>query len=58
MYVTKSLEKPDVVFLHVFPPSPRVPNPSGFGLKLQTFLRLTNIRYEVSTQIMYNGHIV
>lgn len=37
----------DVVVLHVFPRGKLVPNMSNFGMKLETYLRMAQIPYEV-----------
>ena len=37
----------DIVILHQFPPGKKIPNVSPFCLKLETWLRMSDIRYEV-----------
>ena len=37
----------DVVYFYTFPGAAVVPNISPFGFKLETWLRMANIRYEV-----------
>lgn len=42
-----SLSKPDIVVLHQFPRAATVPNISPFPMKLESYLRLAKIPYEV-----------
>jgi len=39
----------DVVILHCFPAGKTIPNASPFVLKVQTFMRMANIKYEMDT---------
>jgi len=39
----------DVVILHGFPPGKTIVNASPFVLKVQTFMRMANIKYEMDT---------
>ena len=43
----KDFEK-DTVYLYQFPRSPTIPSLSSYCLKVETFLRVTGIQYEVS----------
>ena len=42
----------DVVYFYTFPGAVVVPNVSPFGLKLETWLRMANIRYEVGWNLV------
>ena len=42
--------KPDTFYLYIFPRKfhAYIPNMSPFGMKVETWLRLNNVKYEVS----------
>ena len=42
----------DVVYFYTFPGAVVVPNGSPYGLKLETWLRMANIRYEVGRSVV------
>lgn len=49
--VHKTNFEKDVVYLYQFPRSPVVPSISPYGLKVETWLRLNKVKYEVSVRI-------
>ncbi len=57
IYIRRKQEKKrksypkNVVILHQFPPSEKCPSASPFCLKLETWLRMADIKYEVSNSI-------
>lgn len=52
--------KPGVLYVHVFPRklTKKVINLSPYGVKLETWLRMYNVEYEVSTLQVLNLHAI
>lgn len=46
--VRKSNWEQDVVYLYQFPRAPTLPSVSAYCLKVENYLRMTGIKYEVS----------
>ena len=46
---------PDIFYLYIFPRNVHayIPNMSPFGVKVETWLRLHNVSYEVSVNLGY-----
>ena len=44
-------ENKDVVIFHIFPRNPLAPSLSPYVLKLETFLRMHDIKYKIDTQV-------
>lgn len=47
--VRKSNWEQDIVYLYQFPRAPTLPSVSAYCLKVENYLRMTGIKYEVST---------
>lgn len=43
----------DVVYLYQFPRSPTIPSVSAYCLKVETFLRVTGVKYEVRSSYFF-----
>ena len=48
----------DTVLLHDFDRGPWAPSVSPYTLKLETFLRMAKIPYEVLGTLQYNPHVL
>ncbi|CAJ0586555.1 unnamed protein product, partial [Mesorhabditis spiculigera] len=56
--VEKSNWKHNVVYLYQFPRTPYLPNPSPYCLKIETYLRVNNLKYELNGEQISDSQII